>query len=99
METSFKNEVDVGQIGDMLSWLRCRDALIIGCKLTGEIVLNGCDWGLPDVTMPMKKAVFSFSASRVSKDAPQLAVVDEIVEAAGMGVRGKGQRPFLCSSR
>ena len=39
-------------------------------------------------TKPRKKPVFSFAASLVAKDGPQLAVVDEIVEPAGMGVRG-----------
>jgi len=34
---------------------------------------------------------------RASRDEGQ-AVVDEIAEGSGMGVRGKGQRPFLCSS-
>ena len=48
--------------------------------------------------MPMKKLVFSSPASLVSKDDRQLAVVDEIAEGSGMGVRGKGPRPFLCSS-
>src|SRR6266478_2315876 len=49
-------------------------------------------------TMPRKRLVFSSPASLVSKDDGQLAVVDEIAEGSGMGVRGKGQRPFLCSS-
>jgi hypothetical protein len=38
----------------------------------------------------MKKLVFSSPASLVSKDDRQLAVVDEIAEGSGMGVRGKG---------
>src|SRR5713226_731121 len=49
-------------------------------------------------TMPRKRLVFSSPASLVSKDDGQLAVVDEFAEGSGMGVRGKGQRPFLCSS-
>ncbi len=43
--------------------------------------------------MPRKRLVFSSPASLVSKDDGQLAVVDEIAEGSGMGVRGKG-RPF-----
>jgi hypothetical protein len=42
-------------------------------------------------TMPRKRLVFSSPASLVSKDDGQLAVVDEIAEGSGMGVRGKGQ--------
>jgi hypothetical protein len=40
--------------------------------------------------MPRKRLVFSSPASLVSKDDGQLAVVDEIAEGSGMGVRGKG---------
>jgi len=41
--------------------------------------------------MPRKRLVFSSPASLVSKDDGQQAVVDEIAEGSGMGVRGKGQ--------
>src|SRR5712692_6297843 len=39
-------------------------------------------------TMPRKRLVFSSPASLVSKDDGQQAVVDEIAEGSGMGVRG-----------
>jgi hypothetical protein len=42
-------------------------------------------------TVPRKRLVFSSPASLVSKDDGQLAVVDEIAEGSGMGVRGKGR--------
>jgi len=43
--------------------------------------------------------VFSSPASLVSKDDGQLAVVDEIAEGSGMGVRGKGQWQLFLACR
>jgi len=47
--------------------------------------------------MPRKKPVFSCAASLVAKDDCWPEPV--WVWVSGMGVRGKGQRPFLCPSK
>jgi hypothetical protein len=49
-----------------------------------------------DFTMPRKKLEFSFAASPVAKGDGGRGCGNEIAEGSGMGVRGKGQSPFLC---
>jgi hypothetical protein len=48
--------------------------------------------------MPRKKLGFSFAASLVAKGDEWQDSVNEIAEGSGMGVRGKGQSPFLCAA-
>jgi hypothetical protein len=45
-----------------------------------------------------EKAGFSFAASLVAKGDEWQDSVNEIAEGSGMGVRGKGQSPFLCAA-
>jgi hypothetical protein len=68
-------------------YLECHTTIEMSPAFSTIEVSPGCGF-----TMPRKRLVFSSPASIVSKDDGQLAVVDEIVEGSGMGVRGKGVR-------